>query len=142
MANGVPVHAATFAPAGSGSRHLWADGLEGFVRALAFLCFGLVSACATETATERFELTGRVTEGTTDEGIPRATVTFVSDTLFRASAETSGDGTYQMAVETDVPFGQARAEKDGYLSDERTVFFDTPTRRIDLQLRPAPDDSM
>lgn len=92
--------------------------------------------CEDEAITDRFQLFGVVRNRTSGARVSGVTVTFTSDTLFRASARTNGDGFYEMAVETDVPFGQVRATRDGFLPSETTVFFDTPERRIDLELRP------
>ena len=106
---------------------------------LASALAGLIalSSCADEGPVESFELSGFVHDDLTGEGIDDATVTFVSDTLFEASTTTSGNGFYEMGVETDVPFGQVRAEKEGYRPAEATVFFDTNVRRIDLRMRPS-----
>ncbi len=96
------------------------------------------SACKEAgSATDAFEVSGVVTDETNGNGIGGATVTFVSDTLFRTRTSTGGGGDYEMTVDTDVPFGQVRAEKEGFVSGEATVHFDTRARRIDLQLRPA-----
>ena len=62
-------------------------------------------------------------------------MTFVSDTLFAAAARTDNSGFYQMAVETDRPFGQVTANAEGYVTGDVTVFFDTRTRRVDISLR-------
>lgn len=100
------------------------------------LLLGLASvSCEEQTVTDRFQVFGVVSDRTTGARISGATVEFTSDTLFRASARTNGNGFYEMVVETDVPFGQVRAERDGYLPSEATVFFDTRERRIDLELR-------
>ena len=85
--------------------------------------------------TEIYELSGVVTERLTGDAVSGARVTFTSDTLYTESATTDGDGQYEMSVETDSPFGQVRAEKDGFVAAEKTVFFDMRVRRIDLELR-------
>lgn len=95
----------------------------------------LVGACASETAVEDYEVSGYVTDRDTGAAIENATVSFVSDTRFSAATRTDEDGLYQMAVETDRPFGQVTANADGYETSDTTVFFDTRTRRIDLTLR-------
>lgn len=98
----------------------------------------LLSSCGTEAVGSVFELSGRVfeeVEGTDTAPIGGATVTFTSDTGFVTTATSSDDGRYQMQVFTDTQFGQVRAEASGYEPRQRTVFFDTPQRRIDLGLR-------
>ena len=101
----------------------------------------LASACDGSAPTDMFELSGVVTvllEGTGDSSpIEGARVTFVSDTRLRAEAITDGDGRYRMRVMTDHPFGQVRAEADGFRAHESTVYFDSPQRRVDIQLRRA-----
>lgn len=88
--------------------------------------------------TEIYELSGVVRERLSGDPIDGARVTFTSDTLYTQSSRTDGDGQYEMAVETDTPFGQVRAEKDGYVPAEATVFFDSRVRRVDLRMRLAP----
>jgi hypothetical protein len=99
----------------------------------------LAGACEGGAPTETYELSGRVTvllESAEEGGpIPDATVRFTSDTLLVSETTTDGEGRYRMRVETDHPFGQVRAEAAGFLADEATVYFDTPQRRVDLQLR-------
>jgi hypothetical protein len=87
-----------------------------------------------------YELGGEVLDRTSGQGIGGAEVTFVSDTLQESFATSGSDGAYRMVVRTDSPFGQVRAEREGYLPDERTVFFDTSPRRMDLRLRQAPPE--
>ena len=99
----------------------------------------LLTACDGSAPTDTFELSGRVTvllespgEDTQIEG---ATVTFISDTLLSTETVTDAEGRYRMRVMTDHPFGQVRAEKEGFITHETSVFFDTPQRRVDIQLR-------
>ncbi len=98
--------------------------------------FAFASACS-ETTTETYELSGYVTEERTEAPLSNARVTFVSDTLFTSETTTDGSGQYRLIIVTDQPFGQVRAELDGYQPKEETVYFDTPTRRMDLILRPG-----
>lgn len=100
-------------------------------------CLVLLFGCAEEPATETYELAGKVVEDGSGRGISGARVTFTSDTLYGASTRTDGDGRYEMAVDTDVPFGQVRATKSGFQPVEATVYFDTSPRRIDLRMRPT-----
>jgi len=83
-----------------------------------------------------FEVEGRVTDGFTGEGLSGADITFTSDTGFSATSRTGGGGRYRMSVESDVRFGQVRAEHEGYGPAEGTVFFDSDSRVVDLSLRP------
>lgn len=107
---------------------------------LVALAASLASGCAEEDGSSAFDLSGRVTVERADgsfEGLGDARVTFTSDTGLTAETTTRDDGRYEMQVRSDVAFGQVRADKSGFTSSERTVYFDRPDRRIDLVLRPA-----
>jgi len=95
------------------------------------------AGCAEESPTDLYELSGIVTDESTSDPVDGATVTFTSDTLYSEETKTDSDGEYEMVVESDVEFGQVRADKAGYEPRERTVFFDTRVRRIDLVIRPS-----
>ncbi len=101
-------------------------------------------ACDGSAPMDTFELSGRVTVllESPDGGsqIAGARVLFVSDTLLATETVTDADGRYRMRVVTDHPFGQVRAEAEGFLPSETTVLFDTPQRRVDIELRRAPSD--
>lgn len=90
---------------------------------------------------EGFELSGRCEEllgpDLVGDGISGANVTFRSDTLVIEQTTSDDGGWYRMRIMTDQPFGQVRAEAEGYQTTERTVFFDAPTRRVDLEMRPT-----
>jgi hypothetical protein len=92
---------------------------------------------------ETYELSGRVTVLLDAEedgaGIALARVTFVSDTLIVQETTADGEGRYRMRVSTDHPFGQVRAQAEGFLPREETVFFDTDQRRVDIALRRQAD---
>ena len=100
-----------------------------------FVAAPLIGACASESPVEDFEVSGFITDRGTGAAIEGATVSFVSDTRFASATITNEDGLYQMAVETDRPFGQVTANAAGYETNDTTVFFDTRTRRVDLTLR-------
>ena len=110
-------------------------------RPLHVLIFGallLAAGCGSDdSGTSTYELAGVVEDIASGDPVGGARVTFTSDTLYRAEASTDDEGYYEMSVVTDVPFGQVRAEKDGFLMDEKSVFFDSASRRIDLGLRRA-----
>lgn len=98
-----------------------------------------VSGCADEGPVgSEYELSGYVREAFTGAVVEGATVTFTSDTLSRASTSTDDEGFYEMIVLSDTPFGTVRAEKAGFLPGETTVYFDTQSRHVDVELRPAP----
>lgn len=104
-------------------------------------CLALFAAagCAGDEApTDRYELSGFVTETPSGGPIDGATVIFVADTLYSTETSTDEDGFYEMVVETDTPFGQVRARHAGHVAAEQTVFFDSQQRRIDLVLRVEP----
>lgn len=93
-------------------------------------------SCASEDApTDLYELSGVVREELSDRPVSGVRVTFTSDTLYTESTRTDDDGQYEMVVETDTPFGQVRADKEGYRAGEQTVYFDANTRRVDLFIR-------
>lgn len=98
----------------------------------------LSGAACEESLTERYRVSGYVRDLATGEGIGGVDVTFTSDTLRTGNTRTSGNGAYAITVRSDVPFGQVRATRDGYIPDERTVYFDASDRRVDLGLREAP----
>lgn len=104
---------------------------------LALAC--LLVSCGDSSVTESFELSGVVSElvapGALGPPVAGAAITFRSDTNIVATGVTDGAGRYRLRVETDYPFGQVRAEADGFLPAESTVFFDSPTRRVDLHMR-------
>ena len=95
----------------------------------------LVSGCVSESPVQDFEVSGFITDRSTGDAIEGATVSFVSDTRFESATVSDENGLYQMAVETDRPFGQVTANAAGYEPNDATVFFDTRTRRVDLTLR-------
>lgn len=95
----------------------------------------LMGAGCSEDVGAEVELSGLVLDRATDAPIEGATVTFRSDTLDVATATTDSDGHYEMTIMTQVSLGQVRAEHGAYEPAERSVYFDTPTRRIDLRLR-------
>lgn len=104
---------------------------------LAFM--GLAGCAAEEPATRTFEVAGRVVEDSSGRGISGARVTFVSDTRYESSTRTDSDGRYEMAVDSDVPFGQVKATKSGFQPVEATVYFDSSPRRVDLRMRARPE---
>lgn len=103
------------------------------------LCCLFAASCAEEAPLETYELSGRVTVlHETDEassGVAGARVVFVSDTLIVEETTADGSGRYRMRVSTDHPFGQVRAEAEGFDPHEETVYFDTTQRRVDIALR-------
>jgi hypothetical protein len=98
----------------------------------------LVVGCSDGDGLAVLELSGEVRDDFSGAPIEGATVLFTSDTLLRESTTTDSDGHFEMALESDAVFGQVRAERAGYEPRERTVFFDVPSRRIDLRLRAVP----
>lgn len=102
------------------------------------ICFGAVAIGGCESSpTQAYELSGVITDERTSAPIEGASVTFVSDTGYSAATSTNGSGEYAFGVETDHPFGQVRAEAEGYRPGEASVFFDAPSRRIDIALIPG-----
>ena len=93
--------------------------------------------CARQTTTSEYELQGRVVSSRDHNHIEGATVSFTSDTLYRASTTTDGDGSYQMVVTTDVDLGQVQVRAAGFQTKESTVLFDTRLRTLDFKLHEA-----
>lgn len=102
-----------------------------------FAALALSSSCESN-VTERYSVSGYVRDLATNDGIGGVRVTFTSDTLYTNSTTTRGNGAYQMDVRSDVPFGQVKAEREGFITDQRTVHFDSRERRVDLGLRTVP----
>ncbi|NOY93031.1 MAG: carboxypeptidase regulatory-like domain-containing protein [Deltaproteobacteria bacterium] len=96
----------------------------------------VLASCASPGPTMGFELEGRVRDEFSREGLSGADVTFTSDTGLSTRTRTGSGGRYRMSVLSDVPFGQVRAEREGYNPAEVTVYFDGSDRVIDLDLRP------
>lgn len=104
------------------------------------LAWLLLGACDGGPALEGFELSGRITELRDDglageDPVPNASVRFSSDTRIVAETTADGSGRYSMRVATDHPFGQVRAEAEGFAPAEETVYFDSQHRRVDIALR-------
>ncbi len=110
--------------------------LSTLVSRLALVAVVLLCGCGEGPPTSAFELAGFVRAAGTETAVSGARVRFVSDTLYEVETTTNGDGFYEMTVETDAPFGQVRAEHAEYQPRETTVFFDSPSRRVDLIVRP------
>lgn len=104
------------------------------------LCAVLAIACASEPPTSQKDLSGVIRDRLSGKRISGASVRFQSDTLYSASTRTDDDGHYEMVVESDTPLGQVRAEHADYQPSEKTVFFDTNERVIDIDLLPVPSD--
>ncbi len=90
-----------------------------------------------EAPTALYQISGQITDDLSEDPIAGATVSFIADTGYSAETTADGNGRYRLAVETDYPFGQVRAEASGYVPKEATVYFDSEDRRIDIQLRPS-----
>ena len=96
-----------------------------------------LSGCGDASLGERLSLRGTVRDAETGRGIEGAAVIFTSDTGLRRETMTGGGGSYAIARVADTPFGQLRVEAEGFRPREATVFFDTPQRVVDLELRPS-----
>jgi hypothetical protein len=98
-----------------------------------------LAGCDPGPPADSYELTGRIfalnEAGEEGEPIVGAVVIFQSDTLLVEETRSEGEGRYRMRVSTDHPFGQVRAEADGFFPNEETVYFDQPQRRVDIGLR-------
>jgi hypothetical protein len=110
----------------------------------ALITFGSLagsSGCQPAAVVSTYELSGIISErfesGMNLAPLANARVLFTSDTGLTFETMSGGDGRYRMQVVTDSRFGQVRAELEGFEPAETTVLFDTPSRRIDIDLRRA-----
>jgi hypothetical protein len=107
--------------------------------ALGALLLTMSSGCGTDAPPgEAYEIIGFVVEatGTGDDGPPiaGAMIRFQSDTGRVAEALSESNGRYRLFVVSDTRFGQISATAAGYQEARETVFFDSPSRRVDLVL--------
>lgn len=112
----------------------------------ALVCFALLGSsqfivgCEESSVTTEYDLSGYVRTPAGDEGetdpVGNATVRFTSDTGLVSTTQTDERGRYEMQVASDIVFGQVRAEATGFAPAEATVYFDSPQRRLDLEIRP------
>lgn len=102
----------------------------------------MLASCVPGTVGDTYSLSGRITQslesGVTVTPVAGATVRFTSDVGDVVTATSGGDGRYRMQILTRVRFGQVRATAAGFVDSERSVYFDTPERRIDIGMRPTP----
>lgn len=103
--------------------------------------FALLAACVPQTVGGTYSLSGRITQtlssGVTVTPVAGASVTFTSDVGDEFTTTSESDGRYRMQVLTRVQFGQVRSVAAGFVSSEKTVFFDTAERRVDIGMRPS-----
>jgi hypothetical protein len=100
------------------------------------------AACESGARSSAYDLSGYVVterESAGREPVSGARVRFTSDTGLVTETVASGAGRYEMQVESDVRFGQVRAEADGFVPQEATVYFDSAERRLDLVMRRTAD---
>lgn len=87
---------------------------------------------------EGFELVGYVHEargpGSDGQAIPNASVRLEMDTGRVAETTTASDGRYRVFIVSDTPFGEVSARAAGFHESRQSVYFDTPSHRIDLRL--------
>jgi hypothetical protein len=95
--------------------------------------------CDSAPLTNEYELSGIVSErfesGMMLAPLGGVRITFRSDTGLAYETTTGPDGRYRMRISSDIEFGQVRGELDGFDPVEATVYFDLPTRRVDLSMR-------
>lgn len=113
--------------------------LAGVPVLVASALLALVAGCGEGVPVSQYELSGIVSErfesGMALAPLAGVHITFRSDTGLVFETDTGGDGRYRLRIESDVAFGQVRAELAGFQPTERTVYFDTNSRRIDLDMR-------
>jgi len=87
---------------------------------------------------EGYEIIGFVVEsvGTGDDGPPiaGAMVRFQGDTGRAVEGVSESNGRYRLFIVSDSRFGQITANAAGFQEARETVFFDSPSRRVDLVL--------
>ena len=81
---------------------------------------------------------GYVESAQSGRAISGADVVFTSDTLRTASDRTDGDGRYEIVALSDTAFGHLTVSHAGYETKVVDVYFDDETRRVDVELGPAP----
>lgn len=110
------------------------------------MSLGTLASCVPGTVGDTYALSGHVTQtlqsGVSSTPVAGAMVRFTSDVGDVVETTTGSDGRYRIQILTRVHFGQVRAQATGFVPAERTVYFDTPERRIDLGLRPDPSMPM
>ncbi len=127
-------------PAARASRRTALEVLLAVVAgALLSAVLGLGAGCGTGAPPgEGYELVGFVVEssGTGDDGPPiaGAMVRFTSDTGRSVEGATESNGRYRLFLVSDTRFGEITASAPGFLEARETVFFDSPSRRVDLVL--------
>jgi len=74
--------------------------------------------------------------GTGDDGPPiaGAMVRFQGDTGRAVEGVSESNGRYRLFIVSDSRFGQITANAAGFQEARETVFFDSPSRRVDLVL--------
>ncbi len=102
----------------------------------------LLASCTPGTVGDTFALSGRITEtlesGVSVTPVSGATVRFTSDVGDVFETTSASDGRYHLQVLTRVRYGQVKAIATGFVDSERSVFFDTPERRVDIGMRRTP----
>lgn len=83
---------------------------------------------------------GYVEEASSGDRVSGIDVRFTSDTLRTGHDETDGDGRYEIVVESDTAFGHLEAtdSRGRFETEIVEVYFDEETRRVDIELGPAP----
>ncbi len=120
-------------------RQRWTAAVLG---AVGLLGLGQAAACGSGARSSDYDLSGYVVTERTSAGrepVSGARVRFTSDTGLVTETVASGEGRYEMQVESDVRFGQVRAEADGFVPQESTVYFDAPERGLDPVMRRTAD---
>jgi len=106
---------------------------------LAVVLCAAISSCAEEddrVPDESRNVYGSVSDGQSGKRLKGVTIAFTSDTLDRASDTTDSDGKYSLTVATDSKKGRIEAKKSGYETRMVSVFFDTNSVQIDVELTP------
>ena len=109
---------------------------------LAVPLFALLASCVPGTVGDTFSLSGRITQtlesGVAVTPVAGATVRFTSDVGDVFTTTSGGDGRYRIQVLSRIRYGQVRATASGFVDSQRTVYFDTAERRVDIGMRPTP----
>lgn len=106
---------------------------------LAFALCATISACGEEDDSvpdESRGVFGVVTDGQSGKKLKGVTVAFTSDTLDKSDDTTNSDGEYRLTVATDSKNGRVEAKKSGYETRVVSVFFDSESVQVDLELTP------
>ncbi|MBX7192375.1 MAG: carboxypeptidase-like regulatory domain-containing protein [Sandaracinaceae bacterium] len=110
----------------------------GLALALAALALAPAGCDTNSVPGESYEIVGFIVEaqGTGGAGPPiaNAMVRFENDTGRHTEGVSESDGHFRLFIYSETRFGELSASAPGFQDARATVYFDTPSRRVDLAL--------